>query len=283
MISATIGGLTFTSDPTSIYGLETLDGWYSSAPTKTRVFERSNSDGAFGVSTFYRGARVVTMAGLFVGAGDNATAFAQWQGLSGLLASGATQTLSVTDPAGTFTSDVMLYGNGSTLEPLLNGMARYVVTFLAFDPVKYSPWRSTVISLAAGAGGLEYNLGAPAGALYYGGNGELGRGTLTNAGNADVWPTFSVTGALSNGFFIQCLETGQVIRYDRVVPAGTTVSLNSRTGSVLVDSVSDASTYITRDEWFSIPAGTSRTIQFNAISGSSGTPLLTVRDADGYR
>ena len=286
MITATIDGLSFSDDPSApmSIGPDGLQGWHSGAPIKTRTFERANSDGVFGITKFFRAARVITLSGLYTAKDvDEATAVAQWQKLAGILADGIPGDLTVTDPAGTFTSEVMLFDAGTTIEPLVFGMAEYVITFLAFDPVKYSAWRGQSTGLATAGGGLVYPLHSPSGALNYGANGDLGRVTVTNAGTAEVWPRFTVTGELTNGFFIQCLETGEVVRYDRIVPAGTILSLDSRTGAVLVDGVSDGSTYLTRDDWFSIPAGQTRTIQFNAIGGQVGNPQLTVWDADGMR
>lgn len=285
-VTATIGGITFSSDPNvSPYSLDeqALGGWFSSAPVKTQPDDRATTDGVFEVDQFHFGARPIIISGLYTASMDEAVAFSDYRRLAGLLASGIPQTLTVADPFVTRQSKVMLFGSGSTLSPIVNGLATYVIQFLAFDPVKYGLPVSQVIGLPTAGGGLEYPLHSPSGALYYGANGTLGRITLTNMGTAEAWPTFLVTGELTLGFFIQQLATGQVIRYDRIVPAGSTVSIDSRTGVVLIDGLSDGSTYITRDEWFSVPAMSSVDVQFNAIGGSSGTPQLTATVSDGDR
>lgn len=283
MITVNVDDLTFSSDPSAPLGITAIDGWFSGATIKTSPHDRANSDGVFGVVKFFRGARVITQSGLFTGAATEEESALMWRRLAAIMADGAPREITVTDPAGPLSATVILYDSGSTLEPLIDGMAEYVITFLAFDPVRYGPWRTTSTGLAQPGGGLTYPLFSPAGVLDYGANGDLGRVTVTNAGSADVWPSFTVTGTLTAGFFIQCLETGDVIRYDRVVPAGTVITIDSRTGAVQVDGVSDGSTYVTRDEFFPIPGGQSRTIQFNAIGGSSGAPQMTVREADGHR
>lgn len=284
-VSLTISGITFSSDPANPYsiGEDALEGWFSGAPIKTQPDDRANSDGVFGVTQFFRGARPFTLSGLFIGSTDEAVAFGDYRRLAGLLASGVPETVSVTDPSGTRTAKVMLFGSGSTLMPIVNGLASFVISFLAFDPVKYGLPVTQTTGLQSGGGGLEYPLHSPSGALYYGANGDLGRVTLTNIGTAEAWPTFLVTGGLTSGFFIQRLDTGQQIRYDRVVPAGGNLSIDSKTGVVLIDGLSDGSTYLTRDEWFSVPAMSSIDVQFNAIGGSSGTPLLAATISDGDR
>lgn len=123
---------------------------------------------------------------------------------------------------------------------------------------------------------------APHGTLFYGANGDLGRATLTNSGTARVWPSVVLKGGLTAGFFVQRLDTGQVVRYDRIVPEGSTVTINFRTGAVLIDGLSDGSTYLTRYEFFSVGPGESIEVQFNAIGGSTGKPTATLTIADGY-
>jgi len=283
MISATVGGITFSSDPVIRFGITSFDGWRGSPPVKTQLQDRANSDGMFGVSKFLRGARPITLAGRYTGTGEDAETYDQYDALAALLADGAPTTLTVTDPGGTASAQVILYGDGSTLTQLVNGLADYVITFVAPDPVKYGPAKTYSTGLSTAGGGLEYNLfaGGAGGTLFYGALGALGRVSVVNTGHADVWPVFSITGGLDSGFFIQWLETGQVLRYDRVVPLGTFVQLDSRTGEVLIDGVSDSSTYLTRDEWFAIPAKGSATLQLNAIGGSTGLPLMTVSSWDG--
>ncbi len=288
-VTLTIGSLVFSSDPAVKLSIaeDSLQGWFSGPPVKTQPDDRANGDGVFGVSEFFRYARPITFSGLYTGSGDEAADFLIGRQISAIFASGLPGTISVDDPAGTLTAEVMPIADAALVTPLVDGMAEYTVSLLAFDPVRYGPTTTTSTGLPTSGGGLEYNLysGGAGGALYYGANGNLGRVTLVNNGTADVWPTFTVTGQLDAGFYIQCLtgpDSGQVLRYDRVVPAGTTVSIDSRTGEVLIDGVSDASTYLTRDEFFSVPAMGSVDVQFNPITTSSGTPTMTTTVRDGW-
>lgn len=288
-VTLTIGSLVFSTDPSVKLGISegSLQGWFSAPPVKTQPDDRANGDGVFGVTNFLRSGRPITFSGLYGGSGNEAADFLVARQVAAIFASGTPGTFMGVDPAGSLSSDVMPIADAALVTPLINGMFEYTVSLLAFDPVRYGPLSTVSTGLPTSGGGLEYNLGdgGAGGALYYGANGNLGRVTLVNNGTADVWPSFTVTGQLDAGFYIQCLtgtQSGQVLRYDRVVPAGTTVSIDSRTGEVLVDGVSDASTYLTRDEFFSVPAMGSIVVQFNPISTSSGTPTMTPTVRDGW-
>lgn len=279
-ITTTLGGLTFSNEAASAYTIDILDGWYSGPPVRSQVEDRPSADGAFGVAQVYKGARVITQTG-FVLADDLASGMSVWSSFASLQADGLPSSFTVTDDLGTRSCSVTL-ASAPEISPLVGGVAAYALQLVARDPVKYGPGSTIATGLPAAGGGLEYPLGDPDGELYYGSNGDLGRVSLTNAGTATTWPTVVVTGELTTGFYLQCMETGDVVRYDRVVPAGTTVSIDFRTGEVLVDGVSDGSAYLTRDEFFSLPPMTVRTMQFNAVAGSSGTPTATVTQYDGW-
>lgn len=280
LIESTFGGLEF-STASSTLSIDKLDGWYSGAPVRSEVRSRPNADGAFGVNRVYRGARVITQTGLMSTGDVDSGIVGVWREFAALSPQGAPGDFTVTDAGGPLTVSATL-----AMEPqithLAGGVAAYMLQLVARDPVKYGPEVTYSTGLASGGGGLEYPLYEPSGARYYGALGNLGRVTVANTGTADTWPVFEVSGQLDGGFTILCLETGSLLRYDRVVPAGSTVTIDSRTGSVLVDGVSDASTYLTRDQFFAVPAGGSCVVQFSAISTSSGTPMMTVKARSGW-
>lgn len=281
-IIASIGGLNFAIDNSSPHSLGTMQGWYSGAPKRIEAEDNPNSDGASEVDKDYRGSRIITLTGLLTSVSTDAAIAGVWSAFAGLQSDGVPSTFSVTDASGTKMCTVSVAVND--VDPTLGEVAPYTLQLVARDPVKYGAVRSLVTGLPVAGGGLEYNLysGGAGGSLYYGANGTLGRVTLTNSGTATVRPAVTVTGALTLGFFVQKLTTGEVVRYDRVVPAGSTTAINFRTGEVLVDGVSDGSTYLTRFDFFSVVPGESFDVQFNAIGGSSGIPTATWGISDGY-
>jgi len=279
-----IGPMTFESDGSTGLVYTSLRGWTSGAPMRAVVEDRPNSDGAFDVNKDYRAARIITFEGGLFGSSHSDAELNFYDQFAALQATGEPILFQVERDWGTRSAYVSIM-DVAEVEELGDGAAALVnVQLVARDPIKYGPSTMYTTGLPTAGGGLEYNLfsGGAGGALYYGANGTLGRVDVANSGTADVWPTFSITGALTAGFYIQNLTTGAILRYDRVVPAGSTVSLNARTGEVLVDGLSDGSTYLTTANWFAIPAGSTATIQFNAIGGSSGTPQMTVTAPAGF-
>lgn len=284
MITVTIDGLTFEAKPTypsSGWVCRRLQGWYSGAPIRDDAVDRPASDGAFGVSRAYRSARPLRFEGALKGATAEQAQAELWRAFSAVQSDGRPFPLSVTDDLGTLTATVSVSG-AIEIEPETDRFARVTARFIAYDPVKYAAPRQLVTGLPTAGGGLTYNLFDPAGALDYGANGNLGRVELTNGGTAEVWPRVRVDGGLADGFFVQRLDTGQTVRYDRVVPLGSWVDIDFATGAVVVDGVSDGSTYLTRGEFFSVPPGAEFDVQFNGLGAASGTPLMTVTIADGF-
>lgn len=280
-----IGPLTFDSEGAGGYVYTRLDGWLSGAPMRAEVRDRPLGNGAFDVDRDYRGARVVTFEGGVFGSDSQDAEETFFNSVAALQASGEPILLQVVKDWGTRSAYVSIQDAAEIKAVGVGDLTAAVsIQMVARDPIKYGESTSTAVGLATSGGGLEYNLhsGGSGGALYYGSNGALGRVELTNAGTADTYPFFSVTGQLDTGFYLQCLETGQQLRYTQLVPAGSTVSIDSRTGQVLIDGISEASRYLTTWDFFPVPAGGVCTVQFNAISTSSGSPTMTVTTRDGY-
>lgn len=284
----TIGSLVFDASPTagsSQYICSNLDGWYAGPAMRGKTDDQPVADGAFGSVKNYRSARVLTFSGYLLGSATTSAFETLADKFAALQANGVPIPISVQNDAGTRTVTASLDGIPDVQPVAAITGASVTATFIAYDPIKYGPTVTASTGLASSGGGLGYPLGdggSPAGSLNYGANGNLGRISLTNAGTADVWPSFTITGQLDSGFYIQCLETGDVLRYDRVVPLGSTIGLDSRTQTVTVDGVAGGSTYLTQFSWFPVPAGTTRTVQIISLGTSSGSPLLTGTIANGF-
>lgn len=273
MITSRFGGIEFSTVSGSAT-IDTLEGWYAGPPVRSRTEDRPASDGAFGVSRVYKSARVLTQTGLLV-ASDLVSALSNWDQFAALEATGAPSPFEVEDDLGV--RSVLATLNGPpTVIPLVDGTARYVLTLVARDPLKYGPTVSVSTGLPVGGGeGFVYPAYDPSGFAHYGALGSLGRVVLSNAGTADVWPVFEVA--------------------DEHV-----VVIDSASGEVIVDGQSDGGASLLRAEWFPVPAGQSITVQFGLVDGGfevkcietghavqvarsvGSNPVLTVFSASGW-
>jgi hypothetical protein len=280
MNKVTIDGREFVANGDTGLVYRRLAGWYGSPPNRAAVLDRPTADGSFGVLKTYRSARSLTFEGsLFSPTPDAAVRL--WQQFAAIQSDGVPITISVDDAFGQLSVTGSLDG-AATVDEVNPYAANVTAVFVCYDPVKYALPRELITGLPTAGGGLTYNLFDPAGTLDYGANGNLGRVQLTNAGTAEVWPSVRVDGGLADGFFVQRLDTGQTVRYDRVVPLGSWVDIDFATGAVVIDGVSDGSTYLTRGEFFSVPPGAEFDVQFNGLGAASGTPVMTMSIADGY-
>lgn len=279
MATVTIDGIVFTSDAESGLVYTKLQGWYSSPPMRSDADNRPNADGAFGVVRAYRSARVITFEGALY-SDSSAAAIELWSTFAGVQSSGSPVPFSVTDDFATMSTEVSLDGSVE-IEDISPSVATVRAQFVAYDPVKYSAPVVSVASVPSVGGGLQYNLHA-AGVLEYGSNGELGRVSVTNSGTAKTYPVVTVSGGLAGGFTVSRLDTGERVQYERVVSDGSTVVMDFRIGSVLVDGVSDASASVTIADFFGVEPGATVDVQFTPIGVVSGAPTMTVSLSSGW-
>jgi hypothetical protein len=280
IIPSTEGDLVFSTDASNPNGITRLDGWIHGAPMDPEFDEASNSDGDFAVDHDRRGRRVITQSGIVTSTTPE-EAEDLWNEIASIQADGKPFLFTGISLRGTFTAIVTLQGS-AIVDPVTDVVAQYTIQMVARDPLKYGPTIDfTPTGLPTLAGGMIFD--APAGSngnFDFGAPGDLGRITLENPGTAEGWPVFTITGGLDTGFFLTCLETGQMLRFDRVVPAGSTVTINSKTWEVLIDDVSPW--ILTIDDYFSVPPKGVRTVQFNAITAGDASAQLAASLTPGY-
>lgn len=282
MAVVTFCGITFdgaSADPG--FGLAKLPGWYDAAPVREEGRRRPISDGNFGVDRFYRDARVITVRGRWVGESIE-EAYEKRAELEAMQLDGKPSQLSVTDHFGTRTVMARLANAPQMSDELYAPWFDYAFEVIADDPNKYGPESVLTTGLPTSGTGLVYPITYP---LNYGTGGDPGRVTLTNTGRAPTTPTFEVLGGLSLGVELVEITTGSFLRLERPISVSSTVFFHPRTGRVYLDDpTNDISSFLTRREWagFTIPAGESRTVQFNGLGVASGSPLLTARFSPAY-
>jgi len=194
--------------------------------------------------------------------------------MSGALGGGDILRMTVTDELGPTFRDVRvrLFKPGD----VIGSRFEFAIDTHSRDPRRYGPEVPKSTDLPVAGGGIVWPLTWP---LTWQGGGSDGRVTASNEeGTVETYSMLEVTGGLETGFSLVEVGTNKEIRFERVIPLGSTVYLNPRTGRVWIDHVdNDVSGFLTRDDWWSIPAGQTSVIQFNSLGAFTGSPTLTAR------
>lgn len=163
---------------------------------------------------------------------------------------------------------------GSTI--VLDGIRRgsLAAAQLRFEVVDDRWFSSTVksvgVTVAGSSGGMDTPMDTP---MVTTGSGSTGDVTVTNDGTAPAPWTAYLSGPLTSP---RLILGGYTILIDGDIAAGSTVVVDSREQTVLVDGASQPWSTPT-STWWEIPPGAS-TFSFRASAGT-GTATLTWRDA----
>lgn len=149
----------------------------------------------------------------------------------------------------------------------------FAIDLQADDPFRYGPAVVVSTGLPISGGGFAWPAVWP---TDWGTAGDPGRLITTNAGLQPTYSLFRITGGLGGGVSLVDIEDGQEIRLERQIPLGSTAFIDPRTGRAWLDiEENDISGYLTKSEWWSVPAEGFRTIQTNPIGLVTGTPIIT--------
>lgn len=273
-ITATLPGLVLSNEH---YGeglsLQKITGWYNTVGPRIENDARPDSDGDFGQDPVYLNARFITISGGASYSSNPDTLFDAQRVVTALGSLRGYFPLEIEDPSGIRTALVKVAERIDFDFLSGEGEADFEIVLKADDPHRYWPTIEADPTGPPTAGsGIEEPIVSP---IVAGAPGRSGRITLTNPGNADTYPTLTVTGGLTLGFELVAIETGGVIRLDRFVPVGTSIAVDVAAGQVWIDNQSPVVT--SRADWtkFRIPAGGSLTVQFNALGSQLGSPLLS--------
>lgn len=169
---------------------------------------------------------------------------------------------------------------------------QFTIQLAAQDPMKYDTGLlSASVGLPSG-GSLGLDWANPTGldwadptGLDWGVSGANGVMSLANSGKAPAWPTFTIAAganALVNPVITE-QSTGRQLRYTGTLAAGETlvIDTNPFARTVLLGGVADRRPFLTRAEWFPIPANGSTAAVFTA-DVFSATALLTAEWHNTY-
>lgn len=241
--------------------LSKLDGWWDLPASVGVVTQRANAHGAYLGQSFY-GPRVIQMETRIDG-WSPADSLATARKLMSSLTVDALTTLSVTDEdLGTLTAAVRQEG-----DPILVRQGyRMVVSLsmLAPDPRRYGPTQTATTGLPQAAGGFTLPVVLP---LVLGGTSSDGVLQLTNLGDMDSQPVFTVSGPCPP--FTITDETGRQLAFAETLAAGRMLVIDTAARTALLDGIANR---VVTGTWPLLRPGMN-TLRFNATSYDAGARL----------
>lgn len=279
-----VGGITF-NDSTDAFGCDWIltsgSGWFGKPAPKAVRADKPASRGAYAGDEF-PGARVVSLGGTLA-APDISTLRDAITRLTGICESSSQlYPLQCTDETGLqLTSQVRLDGEIIT-DPVAARSVAFSLQLYAPDPRKLSSNTKTSFSTLAtpGTGGVSYSPGVNYNpGVNYGVPGTPGAVSATNAGNAPADMVITFTGPLTNPSLYN-FATSDYITYTGVIAAGTTVVINTQTGSVISGNASRRN-LLSVSKWPVIPAKGTLNLAFQT-GNPSDTGNVSISYTDTY-
>ncbi len=142
------------------------------------------------------------------------------------------------------------------------GTARARLVFQATDPRLYTASLSSIVLGLTAGGGMTFPLTFP---LTFGA-GSDSDGSAMNSGNTEAPWTATIVGPVTTPR-LTLGATGEFIELDGVVPAGSTLVVDSATQSILLDGSPRQSWQTLLSRWWMLAPG-ANTIRYRAASGT---------------
>ena len=277
MGTISLSGMTFPDTATSGWWFSGLIGWGSVTDAKGGLSDRPIAHGSFDPGVAWRESVSASFVVHF-GAESGVDALVGLRELRGLAAATSLVEMVVDIGDGPFSRMVRVH---SIEVPDTHGRSAVTATVYvqAPDPLAYGPTVTASTGVPTAGVGVADPITDP---FSEGAPGNLGRVTFTNPGTAPTSVTVVVAGGLSEGVEIRVVETGEILRLERLIPDGSVVTFRSRTGRAVIDGQSDVTGFLTVDAWPQVPAGATRTFQFTPLGAQSGTPSMSVSAAPAY-
>lgn len=273
-----------TPEPTGfVYNNTTLKSWYALPSAKPKRSKRPNAHGLYNLGKIFTDESLPVINGKYYGA-TAADALTARNRLNALFSDGNPVTMRVTDDLGATSRQVWLVESESDFLYDFTYFP-FDLAFVAPDPRRYAASSMISDGMPSGGSGLVWNLGTSGSGLYFdwGTAGVQGRVTFSNNGNAATFPRLEVggPGAFDAGFRITEIETGRELIFTRATNAGEIIVLDSRTQRAALAS-GDVTGFLSKRQWFTIPAGATRRYQINPLGGVTGAPTITLYAAPAY-
>ncbi|PRB08620.1 hypothetical protein CQ047_12125 [Microbacterium sp. MYb72] len=269
MTTLQVGPITFAETGSTGWVFSDLIDWFGLTDNKEEAEERPQGHGAFATAKALRTSRAISFNASYLGSTEEEIEDA-YDTLAAVGAEGPVDAI-VTTSRGRSGRRVNVQVS-SAADHHGRSTGKAAVDMIAADPRRYQvdadvPW--IWASPPTAGAGLVWPAVWP---LIWPGGGTSGRITLTNSGKAPSAPMFRLLGGFSSAL-ITTVETGARIGLDRLVPSGSFVDIDTEQHRATIDDQSDVSRWLRWREWALIPAGESRSYQFD-VSAPVGTPML---------
>jgi hypothetical protein len=251
---------------------------------KTHITSRPYVTGAYRSRSFIDG-KSVTMPG-WVSCPDRLSMIAARSRLLALFPYGEQLPLVVNDGFTSRTLTVEL-ADKPTVDTWQDGFGfDWHLSLYAADPRFLDSTIQNVTSVVGSAAtdGLDWSTGgglnwATGGGLNWGTSGNIGSLVLTNTGNAESWPTFTLVGPVGAPLLTD-VATGRVIAFGDVVGLGHTLVISTSPFNryVQLDGV-DRFGSLVSGQWFPVPPSTTSTVIFSG-GGTSGSCTASWQNAN---
>lgn len=275
MVSVSLPGVTIDTDATGGWALVKLVGFTDSTDPRLDGEAREFGHGDFGQDEVWLDARFITVEGEFY-----STDVVVRENAAGVLKAlhGQEFEVTVSTPAGANRTVVRLASRVSWDLDVSPSVVPFEFTLKADDPRMYGPLRSGSTGVPTSGVGIADPIIDP---FSEGAPGNLARVVCANNGTAPSEPVVTVTGGLSEGFELRCIETSEVVRITRPILDGSQIRVDMGSGEAWIDGQSAVpASFIPIAEWFQVGPGETCTIQFTPLGVVSGVPSMTVEWAD---
>lgn len=276
-ITIKVGGLTFTSSrksttsPQYVLSPEAITGWYDGTSVKRTSTVRPNSWGDFS-EPGYRNSRLMTVTGTAIAA-DSYQLHSMRDAFMSILNSGGYEEMSLQNSSGTRYANVALEGTPSWVQQLDN-VAFWKIELYSPDPRIYGEKLiRTIGATSSVGGGQKYLLTYP---LNYNTDQTNVTQTITNLGNADAWPIFTVTGTYPSGFVLTDNQDHKVT-YNGQVTVQAPITIDMGKGTATQSGV-DKTNLVSDRGWFSVSPSEIVRPTFSPIDYGPGWCDIIIRD-----
>ncbi|KAB1647468.1 hypothetical protein F8O06_02710 [Pseudoclavibacter sp. CFCC 14310] len=275
----TLGGIVFDGQyPVHGWMLDDLTDWFSLPDSKAESVARPQAHGSFDPGTDWRAGSVHTLTAGYAGA-STAEVERALRTLNGLAGTNTLVRCEVALPSGVTHRMVSIRRIDAPPVYNLPFVTGIKIDLLAPDPCAYGTEVSAVTGLPTAGTGVQFPFAFPA---DFGTPGDPGRVVFVNEGTAPTPLRFRVSGGMSDGFSLKCIESSDVLTLSRPLPVGSSVTLDSSDGTAMLDGVSPVSGFLTDDDWWQVGPGETCTIQFEALGDVTGSPQLQVTGAPAW-